>query len=102
MDSEKKHLIFVATVAILITISTGTIVFHFIENWSWIDAYYFTVITISTVGYGDLTPTHPISKFLTTLLIFSGVTIALTALSIIGKARMMKRVDTFNKRVKKK
>jgi hypothetical protein len=37
----------------------GTVVFHLLEKWSWIDSFYFTVITLATVGYGDLTPTTP-------------------------------------------
>jgi voltage-gated potassium channel Kch len=38
----------------------GTVVFHLLEKWSWIDSLYFTVITLATVGYGDLTPTTPV------------------------------------------
>ena len=38
----------------LLTIGVGSVFYHFIENWSWIDSIYFSVITLTTVGYGDL------------------------------------------------
>ncbi len=36
-----------------------------VEQWSLIDALYFSVMTMATVGYGDLTPTTDISKIFT-------------------------------------
>ena len=49
----------------------GTVVFHLLEKWSWIDSLYFTVITLATVGYGDLTP--PLGKLVTVIFVISGV-----------------------------
>ena len=40
----------------------GAIVFNKIEGWSWINSVYFSVVTLSTIGYGDLVPTHDITK----------------------------------------
>ena len=40
----------------------GTVFFHFIEGWSFLDSLYFSVITLATVGYGDLTPHTIIGK----------------------------------------
>ena len=40
-------------VLIFVTIGAATVFYHFQEHWGWIDALYFSVITISTVGYGD-------------------------------------------------
>jgi len=37
-------------------IAVGTVAYAFIEGWSWLDALYATIITITTVGYGDLSP----------------------------------------------
>lgn len=45
------------------------------ESWSYIDALYFCVMTMSTVGYGDLTPTTDVSRIFT--IIFSFITIGL-------------------------
>lgn len=51
----------------------GTVFYHEFEQWSWIDAFYFTVVTLATVGYGDLSPTNPFTKLFTTLYIIIGL-----------------------------
>ncbi|MBE3087184.1 MAG: potassium channel protein [Bacteroidetes bacterium] len=51
----------------------GTIGFHFIEKWSFIDSFYVTVTTLSTVGYGDFTPRTAEGKFFTVFIIIFGV-----------------------------
>ena len=52
--------------------------------WSFIDALYFSVVTFSTVGYGDLCPTSTIGKIFTILFGISGISILGIALSTIG------------------
>ncbi len=51
----------------------GTIFYHSVEQWSWVDSLYFTVITLTTVGYGDLAPTTNLSKLFTVLYILMGL-----------------------------
>ena len=46
-----------------------------LEKWSLVDSLYFTVMTVTTVGYGDLVPTHNLSKIVT--LVFSVLSIPL-------------------------
>ncbi|MEO3414331.1 potassium channel family protein [Roseovarius sp. CAU 1744] len=54
-------------------ISTGTVFFRHVEGWSWLDAYFFTVVTLSTVGYGELVPATTLGKIGTTIFIFTGL-----------------------------
>jgi len=62
----------------------GTILFHYLEKWTWIQSFYFSVVTLTTIGYGDLYPTTDFTRLVTALYILSGVAIALASLSIIG------------------
>lgn len=43
-----------AYLMVIILLSGGTLGYRFIENWSWVDSFFMTVITISTVGYGTV------------------------------------------------
>jgi voltage-gated potassium channel len=79
---------------------TGTVVYHFVEKLSWFNAYYFSVITLSTVGYGDITPHTTFGKFFTTIYIFVGVGIITTFISATVHRRQAK-VDSKSKIAKK-
>lgn len=61
------------SIATGITLSVGTIVFHFVEKFSWIDAFYFSATTLTTVGYGDLAPKTDFGKIFTVIYIFVGI-----------------------------
>ena len=69
----------------------GTVVFHLLEKWSWIDSLYFTVITLATVGYGDLTPTTPVGKLFAVIFVISGVGIFLAFLDKVMEQRVERR-----------
>ena len=57
----------------LFVILGGMFLFHYIEGWKWIDALYFSVITLTTVGYGDLAPQTDLGKIISIFYIFSGI-----------------------------
>ncbi|PID99970.1 MAG: hypothetical protein CSA79_05745 [Thiothrix nivea] len=44
-----------------------------VEQWSLIDTLYFSVMTMATIGYGDLIPTTNISKILTIVYTFLSI-----------------------------
>jgi voltage-gated potassium channel len=57
---------FVTSVVLLgVLLFTGTVSYHLIEEWSIVDSLYFTTMTVTTVGYGDLVPTTDASKLFT-------------------------------------
>ncbi len=59
---------------------------------SWNQALYFTVVTISTVGYGDITPVTPIGRDFVIVLIISGLSIFLSALTLLSGEFLSARV----------
>ena len=65
----------------------GTFAFHWLEGWSYLDALYFCVISLATVGYGDLTPTTPEAKILTIIYVINGITILLALFDRIRAVR---------------
>ena len=69
----------------------GTVVFHLLEKWSWVDSLYFTVITLATVGYGDLTPTTPVGKLVAVIFVIAGVGIFLAFLNKLMERRVEQR-----------
>ncbi len=59
--------------SVLVVLLVGTVFYHWREGWSWLDSFYFTVVTLATVGYGDLSPTRPETKLFTVLYIIMGL-----------------------------
>lgn len=57
----------------LIIIGAGGLFYHNVEGWSWLDSFYFTIITLTTVGYGDFAPQTDLGKLFTMLYVLLGL-----------------------------
>ena len=66
-------------------ISFGTIGYIVIEGWSFMDSFYMTIITLSTVGYREIRELSQVGKWFTITLIIGGVGTMLYALSTGAK-----------------
>ncbi len=62
-----------AASAAFLLLLIGTIGYHLLEGWPLFDAFYMTVITLSTVGYGEVRPLSVSGRVLSILLILGGV-----------------------------
>jgi len=80
-----------AASSLLALVLAGTIAFRILEGWTWIEAFYFSVVTLSTVGYGDLHPTSDATRLFTALFILAGVGIVLASLTVIGTGLLGRR-----------
>ncbi|PHR11069.1 MULTISPECIES: potassium channel family protein [Aequorivita] len=93
----------VALFLLLVVFMTGVIGFRFFSDYSWIDAFYMTVITITTVGYGEVMPLSPGEKVFVSLLIISSIFIVGYAISVITEYILSKNIGILRqKKVQKK
>ncbi len=60
------------TIALVVLLATGTTGYRCLEKMEMVDSFYMTVITISTVGFGEIKPLSPVGRLFTIGLIFSG------------------------------
>ncbi|MBK5100237.1 MAG: two pore domain potassium channel family protein, partial [Desulfobacteraceae bacterium] len=85
MDTVRLRLR-VFLIMLFFIIVLGTIGFMYIEGLSLADALYFCIVTIATVGYGDIHPASQAGKIVTILLIICGVG---TFLGVVANATEM-------------
>ena len=78
---ETRALLLVA-IAVLVV---GVVFYVNVEHWSLINAIYFCVVTLATVGYGDITPTTDVGKLFTVLYIIVGLSIIGGFFATIGR-----------------
>jgi voltage-gated potassium channel Kch len=86
-DQEFRVLAF----SVGISLGIGTVFYHQVEGWSWLDSFYFSVITLTTIGYGDFSPTQPLSKLFTIVFIFVGLGLFVLFLEKLARAFMENR-----------
>ena len=79
-SSIDEHRFKILTGVAIGLLAIGTVAYRLLEDWSWVDSLYFSVVTVTTVGFGDLTPSTHASKLFTVVYILSGITIITTFL----------------------
>lgn len=87
------------TLTILLLLG-GMFFYHNVESWSYVDALYFSVVSLTTVGYGDLAPTSQMSKIFTIVYIFIGIGIILSFINAILKSKIEKKFVKIRKKLK--
>lgn len=82
MASDKKQ--FYTCLGIFVGIfSLTTIGYYIIEDMPFYDALYMTVITVSTVGYGEIHPLTPVGRMLTMISIVANMTVGGYAIGVL-------------------
>ncbi|MDU8944274.1 potassium channel family protein [Ovoidimarina sediminis] len=74
-------------------IAGATIAFWLVEGWPLIDAAFFAVVTISTVGYGDLTPETTFGKIICIVYIMVGLGVFVASASAVAEALLKRRLE---------
>ena len=68
-EPEFRGLLYLVSIVVV----AGTVFYRAAESWSWVDSLYFSVVTVTTVGFGDISPTTDGSKLFTIAYILVGV-----------------------------
>jgi len=71
----------------------STIFFHFAEKWNWLNSVYFVVVTISTVGYGNIVPHNAAGKVGAMILIIVGIGIFGVFVNQLLKRQGLRRLE---------
>jgi len=79
-----------ATVAVLIYLILGTIFFIAVEGWDFLESFYFSIVTFTTVGYGDLSPQTDGGRVICMFyalfgIIFFGIVLGFVTSSIVAR-----------------
>jgi voltage-gated potassium channel len=79
----------------LIVLGIGTLFYHFVEKLKFLDALYFSVVTLATVGYGDFSPKTDLGKIFTIFYIITGIGILATFANALIRRAAQKRKKRF-------
>ena len=78
-DEEYRDLLITTAIILLI----GTLAYHYLEGWGYIDSLYFSMVTLTTIGYGDFTPQTDEGKLFTVFYIIVGIGVILSFINTI-------------------
>ena len=89
-DPDTKALPVVAAALVV----TGTLFYWRTEDWTIIQALYFSVVTLTTVGYGDLHPTSAGTQIFTIIYILTGLGVFVALLASVAEQYIKLKAET--------
>jgi voltage-gated potassium channel len=97
-DPETRALPVVTGLLIL----SGTTFYWRTEGWTVVQAFYFSCITLTTIGYGDFTPTTAGTQIFTVVYVFIGIGLLVALLTSLAQAYIKERTETASRRRKRR
>lgn len=96
--TDSQAWMFGSFISLLSLLVFGTVYFHLAEEeWDFEDAWYFTVVTLTTVGYGVLTPSEGINQIVVTVFIILSVTAGSIAVGTITATFITSALESADK-----
>lgn len=74
-------------------ILTGTVFYWRTEGWTIVQSLYFSVITLTTVGYGDFSPTTAGTQLFTVVYILIGIGVLVALLTSVAQAYIKQKAE---------
>lgn len=71
---------------LLLILFSGTMFYATVEGLRWVDAVYLSVVTLTTLGYGDLHPVTDVGKLFTIFYLFTGMGVVITVVTRLARA----------------
>ncbi|MCB8921215.1 MAG: two pore domain potassium channel family protein [Ardenticatenaceae bacterium] len=87
-------------ISVILLLLAGMLFYHQIEEWSWLDALYFSLITLTTVGYGDFSPQTSAGKIFTMFYIVLGLGVLSSFLLMVAERQLDDRISLWPRREK--
>lgn len=94
-----KNLIITEIILIILIIIIWAFTFHFIEWWRILDAFYFIVSVMTTIGFGDFAPKTDIGKIFVMFYAIIGVPFFISIWWLFLETRFKKAVEHYLKKV---
>jgi voltage-gated potassium channel len=85
LDADARRDLILSVGVIVVGLAVGTLGYMVIEDWNAFDALYMTVITLATIGYGEVHPLSDEGRLFTIVLIGLGVALGTVVLGVLGR-----------------
>ncbi|RPJ61008.1 MAG: potassium channel protein, partial [Dehalococcoidia bacterium] len=95
MDNKKRYIKWI--VALVLLLAFGTYGYVIVEGWNWFDSLYMTVITVVTVGFGEVHPLTQAGRVFTIFLSLGGVGLVLYIMNGIVQATLEGEFGSFRR-----
>lgn len=81
---DLKKQVYNSAITVTIFLFVGVIIFQRLEGWNAVEALYFSVTALTTVGFGDYAPTNDLSRLFASFYMLAGVAIVVSSLGMFG------------------
>ncbi len=88
-DPETRALPLVAAALVV----TGTLFYWRFEDWTVVEAFYFCIVTLTTVGFGDLSPTTAGTQIFTVIYILTGFGVLVALLTSVAQQYLAQKAE---------
>ena len=80
----------------------GAAFYRSVEGFSWVDSFYFTVVTLTTVGYGDIHPATTSGRVFTMFYLLIGVGVLVSFVTVTARQMVEARDERLELRTRRR